>query len=119
VPANLGARHDDAEQFLFWLSEPAQQLLLAQNGNGGMPRLSLLNDPQLGSIYPTFSVVARLSQAKALSDSMRPAVPQWAALAEMMGTVFHDMLSGQLTAEAATALAQARALELFELTEKP
>jgi multiple sugar transport system substrate-binding protein len=119
VPANLGARHDDAEQFLFWLSEPAQQLLLAQNGNGGMPRLSLLNDPQLGSIYPTFSVVARLSQANALSDSMRPAVPQWATLAEMMGTVFHDMLSGQLTAEAATALAQARALQLFALPEKP
>jgi multiple sugar transport system substrate-binding protein len=44
---------------------------------------------------------------------MRPAVPQWAELAELMGSVFHDMLSGNLTPEAATALAQTRALQLF------
>jgi multiple sugar transport system substrate-binding protein len=113
VPSNLGARHGDAEQFLLWLSEPAQQRLLAQSGNGGMPRLSLLNDKQLSSTYPAFPVVARLSQANALSDSMRPAVPQWADLAELMGTVFHDMLSGRLTPEAATAFAQSRAMQLF------
>jgi ABC-type glycerol-3-phosphate transport system substrate-binding protein len=119
VPANLGARHDEAEQFLFWLSEPAQQHLLAQAGNGGMPRLTLLTDKQLISAYPAFPVVAQLSQANALSDSMRPGVPQWAALAEMLGTVFHDMLSGHLTPEAATALAQTRALQLFAASEKP
>jgi hypothetical protein len=50
---------------------------------------------------------------------MRPGVPQWAALAEMLGTVFHDMLSGHLTPEAATALAQTRALQLFAASEKP
>jgi len=119
VPSNLGVRHDDAEQFLFWLSEPAQQRLLAQAGNGGMPRMSLLNDKQLIGIYPAFPVVARLSQANALADSMRPAVPQWAALAEMLGTVFHDMLSGHLTPQAATALAQTRALQLFAAPVQP
>jgi len=119
VPSNLDVRHDDAEQFLFWLSEPAQQRVLAQAGNGGMPRLSLLNDTQLVSTYPAFPVVAQLSQANALSDSMRPGVPQWAALAEMLGTVFHDMLGGHLTPEAATALAQTRALALFASPEKP
>ena len=113
VPANLGARHADAEQFLFWLSEPQQQHLLAQNGNGGMPRMALLGDKQLISTYPAFPVVAQLSRANALSDSMRPAVPQWADLAELMGSVFHDMLSGNLTPEAATALAQTRAMQLF------
>jgi multiple sugar transport system substrate-binding protein len=113
VPANLGERHADAEQFLFWLSEPAQQHLLAQNGNGGMPRMTLLNDKQLIRTYPAFPVVAQLGRANALSDSMRPAVPQWAELAELMGSVFHDMLSGNLTPEAATALAQTRALQLF------
>jgi multiple sugar transport system substrate-binding protein len=113
VPSNLGAQHDAAEQFLFWLSEPAQQHLLAQSGNGGMPRLSLMNDKQLITTYPAFPVVAQLSQTNALSGSMRPGVPQWAALAEMLGTVFHDMLSGQLTPEAATALAQTRALQLL------
>jgi ABC-type glycerol-3-phosphate transport system substrate-binding protein len=119
VPANLGARHDAAEQFLFWLSQPAQQHLLAEMGNGGMPRMSLLHDPQLISTYPAFPVVANLSQDNALSNSMRPSVPQWPALAEMMGSVFHDMLNGQLTPEAATALAQARALQLFASPEKP
>jgi multiple sugar transport system substrate-binding protein len=119
VPVNLGARRDEAEHFLFWLSAPEQQRLLAQAGNGGMPRLSLLNDPQLARTYPAFPVVAQLSQTSGLSDSMRPGVPQWADLAEMMGTVFHSMLSGQLTPEAATALAQKRALELFAATGKP
>lgn len=119
VPANVGSRRDDAEQFLFWLSEPEQQRLLAQTGNGGMPRLSLLNDKQLIGTYPAFPVVAQLSQTNALSDSMRPSVPQWAALAELLGTVFHDMLNGLLTPEAATALAQARALQLFATPEKP
>jgi multiple sugar transport system substrate-binding protein len=95
------------------LSEPAQQRLLATAGNGGMPRMTLLTDKQLVGIYPAFPVVARLSEANALSDSMRPAVPQWADLAELMGTVFHDMLHGNLTPEAATELAQTRALQLF------
>jgi len=84
-----------------------------------MPRLSLLNDKQLIGTYPAFPVVAQLSQTNALSDSMRPSVPQWAALAELLGTVFHDMLNGLLTPEAATALAQARALQLFATPEKP
>ena len=119
MPANLGARQATVAQFLFWLSAPQQQRLLAQAGNGGMPRMSLLNDQQLVRTYPAFPVVARLSQASALGDSMRPGVPQWADLAELMGTVFHDMLSGQLTPEAATALVQTRALQLFGATEKP
>ncbi len=119
LPSNLATRHDLAEQFLFWLSEPAQQHLLAQTGNGGMPRTSLLSDAQLIRMYPAFPVVAQLSETRALGDSMRPGVPQWAALAEMMGTVFHDMLSGQLTPEAAIELAQTRALQLLSVPEKP
>jgi len=119
VPANLGAKHSAAEQFLFWLSAPEQQRLLAQAGNGGMPRLSLLNDKQLARTYPAFPAVAQLSQTNGLADSMRPGVPQWADLAEMMGSVFHSMLSGQLTPEAATALAQKRALELFAAPGTP
>ena len=119
VPANLGARHDDAEQFLFWLSEPAQQRLLAHAGNGGMPRMTLLDDKQLISRYPAFPVVSKLSRDHALSDLMRPGVPQWSGLAELMGTVFHDMLSGNLTPEAAIALAQTRALQLFAAPAVP
>jgi multiple sugar transport system substrate-binding protein len=75
--------------------------------------MPLLSDKQLISTYPAFPVVTQLGQANALSDSMRPAVPRWADLAELMGTVFHDMLSGNLTPEAATAMAQTRALQLF------
>ncbi len=113
VPANLGLRHDDAEQFLFWLSAPEQQRLLAEAGNGGMPRMGLLDEKKLVSRYPAFPAVARLSREGVLAEWIRPAVPEWSGLADILGTVFHDMLSGQLSPEAATALAQERALALF------
>jgi hypothetical protein len=81
--------------------------------------MSMLADKQLIGLYPAFPVVAQLSQAQALADSMRPAVPQWAELAELLGTVFHDMLDGLLTPEEAIALAQTRALQLFSAPERP
>jgi multiple sugar transport system substrate-binding protein len=114
IPANIGARRALAEQALYWLTAAPQQRLLAQHGNAGMPRLSLLADTELARRYPAFEVIARLQAAGELDDWMRPAVPEWAELADVLGTVFHDMLGGMLTAEAATQLAQQRALALWE-----
>jgi multiple sugar transport system substrate-binding protein len=44
---------------------------------------------------------------------MRPAVPQWPALCDILGSVYHDMLRGQLTPEQAAARAQQQAEALF------
>jgi multiple sugar transport system substrate-binding protein len=114
IPANIGERTDIATQGLALLTEPATLRLLAQAGNGGMPRLSLLQDDDLQSTYPTFAPVLQLSQDGAIATWMRPSIPQWTELANIMGSVFHDMLRGNYTPAEATAEAQAQALALFE-----
>lgn len=114
IPANIGERADIAWAFLEWLSSPEIQHYLAQQGNGGVNRYSLLSDPVLQEQYPTYAVVLELDADDALQSWMRPAVPQWADLAQIMGEVYHDMLRGDLTPEQATAEAQRRAQELFD-----
>lgn len=116
IPANIGARRDIAWQFLAWVTSSEIERWLAQRGNGGMPRYSVMRDPVLAQRYPAFQTVARLGSAGQLDDWMRPAVPQWSALADILGTVYHDMLRGELTPEQAAARAQQQADALFAAT---
>jgi len=118
IPANIGARRDVAWQFLAWLTSSDIERWLAQQGNGGMPRYSVMRDPALAQRYPAFKTVARLGSAGQLDDWMRPAVPQWSALADILGTVYHDMLRGELTPEQAAARAQQQADVLFSAPPK-
>jgi multiple sugar transport system substrate-binding protein len=115
IPANIGPRQELAWRVLSWLTSRQVLKVLARYGNGGMPRKSLLRDPELVRRYPVFSVVDQLSQAGQLQDWMRPAVPQWPQLAEILGTTYHDMLLGRLTPEQAAARAQQQAEALFAL----
>ena len=113
IPSNIGNRGDIAWEFLEWLTSRETLLTLAELGNGGMPRYSVLNNEALAARYPAFSTVAELSEADILDDWMRPAVSQWAALADILGTVYHDMLRGLLTPTEAAEQAQSEAIELF------
>lgn len=113
IPANIGPRRELAWSFLAWLSRAETQRLLAEHGNGGMPRVSLLRDKALAARYPSFHTVAELSARGELADWMRPAVPQWKDLEQILGTVYHDMLRGELTPEEAAARAQIEAERLF------
>lgn len=114
IPANIGEREAIAWEFLQWLTSADTQQLLADFGNGGMPRYSVLENPEFVERYPAFPVVAQLSEADELNDWMRPSVPQWSAMAEILGTVYHDMLRGRMTPAEAAAQAQADAAALFE-----
>jgi multiple sugar transport system substrate-binding protein len=118
VPANVGARRELALQFLAWISSSEIQRWLAQRGNGGMPRYSVMRDPELAARYPAFATVARLGRERQLDDWMRPPVPQWSELANVLGTVYHDMLRGELTPEQAAARAQQQAEALFSAAGK-
>lgn len=108
IPANLGDRTPFAWDFLAWLSSSEIQTLLADYGNGGMPRQSVITDERLTRIYPAFPVVARLDEESQLADWMRPAVAGWSDLEIILGTVFHNMLIGQLTPQQAIEEAQHR-----------
>ena len=113
IPANIGPRRELAWRVLSWLTSRETLGLLARHGHGGMPRKSLLRDPELLRRYPVFTVVDQLGQSGQLQDWMRPPVPQWPQLAEILGTTYHDMLLGQLTPEQAATQAQRRAEALF------
>jgi multiple sugar transport system substrate-binding protein len=113
IPANIGPRKELAWRALAWLTSKPTLELLAHQGNGGMPRKSLLRQPELMHRYPVFALVDELGQKGQLQDWMRPAVPQWPQLADILGTTYHDMLLGQLTPEQAAAEAQRQAEELF------
>jgi multiple sugar transport system substrate-binding protein len=116
IPANIGARRDIAWPFLAWLTSSEIERWLAQHGNGGMPRYSVMRDAALAKRYPAFATVARLGQSGQLSDWMRPAVPQWSALCDVLGTVYHDMLRGELSPQQAAERAQRQADALFAAT---
>lgn len=113
IPANIGPRADAAWVLLAYLTRADTAKLLATNGNGGMARLSLLQDSALARLYPAFTTVAALAEQNQLADWMRPTVPQWPALADILGTVYHDMLQGLVTPEQAAAEAQRQAVGLF------
>lgn len=113
IPANIGPRRELAWRFLAYLSSRSTQHRLAELGNGGMPRLSLLADPQLVQRYPAFTTVAKLNEDDQLAAWMRPAIPEWPGLATILGTVYYDMLRGELTPEAAAQEAQIQAERLL------
>lgn len=114
IPANIAARGDIAWKFLEWLTSSETQKFLATQGNGGMPRYSIMRDAELAKTYPAFAVVDELGSTGQLADWMRPAVPQWPGLADTLGGVYHDMLEGKMTPEQAAAEVQKRAETLFE-----
>lgn len=112
IPANLPPeRLATAKRALLWLTARDQLAVLARHGNGGMPRLSLLRDPDLAALYPAFPAVDAM--AEQLDDTIRPAVPEWASLADILGTVYHEMIRGERSPESAAAEAQRQAEELF------
>jgi len=114
IPMNIGARKDIAWKFMEWLTSGATEKFLAIQGNGGMPRYSIMRDATLSKTYPAFSVVEQLGLAGELADWMRPAVPQWPGLADALGQVYHDMLEGKTTPEQAAAQVQKQAESLFK-----
>jgi multiple sugar transport system substrate-binding protein len=66
------------------------------------------------------SALLAVQRHELLDPDIRPAIPQWPELADVLGTVFHDMLRGEMTPEAAVSGARAKIRTLFNpLGEDP
>lgn len=113
IPANVGERENIAWEGLAWLSSAEVQKVLAENGNGGTTRYSILTEPALAERYPFFPLVVELERSQQLKDWMRPPIPQWPNLADILGNVYHDMLLGQITPTEAGERAQQEAVMMF------
>lgn len=108
------ARRAQAWQGLRAVCTPAAARRLAEAGNAGVSVRELLQDPRWAEAHGgLFPVMRALLDAGAFDPAVRPATPQWDELCHLMGEVYHEVLRGQLTPEAAIAEAQRRALALW------
>ncbi len=109
---------EDSAALLRQLTSPAFLRLMVRQGHGAPPLVSLLADPDLQREHPVFDAMLAARQTHTFSAAMRPAVPEWADLCEILGVVFHDMLRGELSPEEAIEQADRRARQLLEASEK-
>lgn len=114
IPSNVETNQHIAWMFLEWLSAPQQQARLAKAGNAGVPRYTLAEDHDLTARYKHFTLIAALDRQKQLASWMRPEIPQWNAMAEIISAVFSDMLRGELSAQQAVTLAQSQLEALLQ-----
>ncbi len=114
IPAGVRDR-EAAGRLLAAICGPDGARRLAAAGNAGVPRRDLLTDEILGSRFANlFPVMRELDRTGAFNPHVRPASPHWDGLCRVMGEVFHDMLRGELTPEAAVDDAQRRASALWD-----
>ncbi len=92
---------DLAWRFLSWFTSFPQLKILALQGNSGMPRFSIMKDPELQEAFPSMPVVLDLAMKGQLQDWMRHAIPEWNQSCDLFGTVYHEMLSGLMGPEQA------------------
>lgn len=113
IPANVvsEARSLRALEILF---ERDLQEVLVHKGNTTPGLRVLAADPGLQTLFPVLTTMARLDEQNQLRAEIRPRVPEWDALCGILGTTFHDMLLGVLSAEAALEQAYDQAVRLFE-----
>lgn len=100
IPANVRSV-ERSLAVLEGLFDVEVQRQLSLKGNA-MPGLRVLaRDPGLQERYRVLRTMSVLDEAGAMRVEVRPRIPEWDGLCEILGTVFHDMLLGGLSPEAA------------------
>lgn len=112
IPANA-ADPERSARVLGRLLEEEVQREIALRGNGAPPLMSLIRDPELQKLYPALRTMSDPGLQARLGTGMRPPVPEWERLCDILGTEFHEMLLGEMTAETALRRAQLRASALY------
>jgi len=112
IPANVSSPRRSLQLLNFLLSEEIQRELL-KLGHGTPPLPSLARDPSLKPAFPVLNVMYDLDAAGELSFQMRPRIPEWDALCELLGTEFHDMLQGLRSPEETLGRVHSSALQLL------
>lgn len=108
VPANLPKdRLPIALQALLKLTSEEANRLYLKGGVGALLHVSLLDDADLRGRNPAFKMLGELERGGQLMTSMRPNIPQFQALTEILGTEVFAVLLGQKDAPTAARAAQA------------
>jgi multiple sugar transport system substrate-binding protein len=114
VPRNLDpARLAKALEALGSITSRETMFFLSEHGHMGVSRYSQALNPELADKHPIYGVMYDLSREGRLDPTMRPAIPEWSGLSELMGTVFFEMLLGNMDVEETLRVLQAEANDLF------
>jgi multiple sugar transport system substrate-binding protein len=112
VPANV-KNPERAFAVMEWLFALPQQRKLAEEGNGAPPYPELYAEKKLQTSYPVLAAMSDPELIKELDAGMRPSIPEWDALCEILGSEFHDMLLEKSTPEEALNSAYQKSLLLL------
>ena len=107
VPANLP--EDRARRaFAAIASMVSSEAMRAhvKNGFPVVPRFSIAADPEVLAGSPLIGIVDRLARRNLLSTAQRPRMPRYAAVEQVLGTVLHRALRGEISDAAALRQAQ-------------
>lgn len=118
IPAN-SARQERAIFFLQWFFQESVQRELVEVGHGSPSLMTLITDPEIQQRHPVLRTLQELHETEALNFHMRPRIPEWDAIADILGTEFHEMLTGTLTPDAALRQARIRIDQLLQPTATP
>jgi multiple sugar transport system substrate-binding protein len=112
IPSNV-ASFERSAGGLEILFSPEVQELLVNKGNSSPGLRALASNPALQERFPVLATMAELDRLDQLRMEMRPRIPEWDALCGILGTAFHDMILGKVSAEEAMDRSFTEAVSLF------
>ncbi|MBP0589468.1 extracellular solute-binding protein [Paraburkholderia sp. LEh10] len=106
IPSNLPRdRAALAAQAVSWMTSFGSRISHLQNGLPLVPEFSVGSDVEFDATSPIVSFVKKQARDNLLDTSMRPAIPVYHWIEEILGEEIHDALSGHT--DDATALERA------------
>ena len=107
VPANLPEdRARRAFAAIASMVSPEAMRAHVKNGFPIVPRFSIAADPEVLAGSPLIGIVDKLARRNLISTAQRPRLPGYAAIEQVLGTVLHRALTGEMRDAAALRQAQ-------------
>ena len=115
IPSNLPReRMVQAAQAIDWMASSGARASLVQNGLPLVPESGVGSDAEFDAASPVVSFVKELAQNRLLDTSMRPWLPVYHAIEDVLGEDIHDALSGITSPSLALSRANRRIQALLD-----
>jgi multiple sugar transport system substrate-binding protein len=119
IPANIDpARTGLAWRVIEWLTSPEVMKLFVLHGGHCTPRFSVAADHDVRRLSPVITAVDKMAKQGQLHLWPRPPVPEFAAIAGILGEEIHSMLRREQSVGAALRRAQDRVDRLMHAHDR-
>jgi multiple sugar transport system substrate-binding protein len=103
-----------AAQTIDWMTSSGVRAGHVQNGLPLVPEFGVGSDTEFDAASPIVRFVKGLARDNLLDTSMRPALPVYHRIEQVLGEEIHDVLSGTSSASAALSRANSRIQALLD-----